>query len=37
MGKHLSANRVKAPETLEKSVTRKSLADKIQTGMKKIR
>ncbi len=35
MGKHLSANRVKAPETLEKSVTRKSLADKIQTGLQK--
>lgn len=35
MRKHLSTNRVKAPEILEKSVRRKSLAEKIQTGLQK--
>lgn len=35
MRKHLSTNRVKAPEILEKSVRRKKLAEKIQTGLQK--
>lgn len=35
MRKHLSTNRVKAPEILEKSVSRKKLAEKIQTGLQK--
>lgn len=35
MRKHLSTNRVKAPEALENSITRRELAEKIQTGLQK--